>query len=189
MKCLYDSLDEASKRRYASVEAEKLGHGGKTYIKGLFQCSSNTLSKGQKEMASGLEGINSGRIRRKGGGAKLKKDDPFIQQVFLEVLREHTAGDPCREDVKWTYLHQREIAEKMVEKGVKVSRTVVKQLLKDHGFVKRKSQKKKAIGKSKNRNEQFENIQRLKDFHQGQGDPVVSMDSKKRANRRTLPTQ
>lgn len=181
MRCLYDSLDEASKRRYASVEAEKLGHGGKKYITGLFQCSGNTLNKGGKEIASGLKGAEPGRIRRTGGGNKLKANDPFTQQVFMEVVGEHTAGDPCQEDIRWTYLHQDEIAEKMKEKGVDISRTVVRQLLKDHGYVKRKSQKNNAIGQSKNRNEQFENIQRLKDFHQGKGDPVISMDTKKKS--------
>lgn len=181
MKCLYGSMDEASKRRYAGVEAEKLGHGGKTYITGLFQCSINTLSRGQKEILSGLKGVKQGRIRKPGGGRKLKKKDPFIQQVFREVIDEHTAGDPCDKDMRWTYLHQQEIAEAMKAKGVAVSRTVVKQLLKHYGYVKRKSQKNKAIGKSKNRNEQFENIQRLKEFHQQQGDPVISMDTKKKS--------
>jgi hypothetical protein len=181
MKCLYNSLDEASKRRYAGVEAEKLGHGGKKYITGLFQCSVNTLYRGQKEILSGLKGVKQGRIRNTGGGCKLKKNDPFIQQLFWEVIGEHTAGDPCDKDKRWTYLHQQEIAEAMKEKGVAISRTVVKQLLKQHGYVKRKSQKKKAIGKSKNRNEQFENIQRLKEFHQEQGDPVISMDTKKKS--------
>ena len=145
MKCLYGSLDEASKRRYAGVEAEKLGLGGKKYITGLFQCSVNTLSRGQKEISSGLQGVERGRIRKSGGGRKLSKKDP------------------------------------LKEKGVSVSRTVVKQLLKEHGYVKRKSQKNKAIGKSKNRNEQFENIQHLKEFHQQQGDPVISMDTKKKS--------
>lgn len=181
MKCLYDSLDEASKRRYASVEAEKLGHGGKRYISNLFQCSVTTLSKGQREISSGLVEVETGRIRRKGGGRKLKKNDSFIQQVFIEVIREHTAGDPCDEDVRWTYLHQQEIVEMMNEKGTNISRTVVKQLLNDHGYVKRKSQKNKAIGQSKNRNEQFENIQNLKKLHQGQGNPIISMDTKKKS--------
>lgn len=132
-------------------------------------------------MASGLNGIESGRIRKRGGGSKLKKADPFIQQAFIEVVCEHTAGDPCDQDIRWTYLHQDEIVEKMKEKGVNLSRPVVKQLLDDHGYVKRKSQKNKAIGQSKNRNEQFDNIQRLKDFHQEQGDPVISMDTKKKS--------
>jgi len=181
MKCFYDSLDEAAKRRYASVEAEKLEHGGKKHITGLFQCSGNTLNRGQVEMASGLKEIEVGRIRKTGGGAKSKKDDPFVEQVFIEVVAEHTAGDPCEQDIRWTYLHQDEIVDKMKEKGVDISRPVVKQLLKDHGYVKRKSQKNKAIGHSKNRNEQFDNIQRLKDFHHEQGDPVISMDTKKKS--------
>lgn len=187
MKCLYKSLNECSRRRYASVEAEKLGCGGKQYIVGLFKCSSNTLAKGRSELASRLEGIELGRIRKKGGGAKQKKKVPVISETFLDVVSEHTAGDPCEENSRWTYLHQQEIADMMKEKGANISRTVVRQLLKDHGFVKRKSQKMKAVGKSpENRNEQFENIQKLKELHQQQGDAVISMDTKKRANRRVF---
>ena len=77
----------------------------------------------------------------------------------------------------------------MQDKGVNISRTVVRQLLKEHGYVKRKSQKSKAMGQSRHRNEQFENIQRLKAHHQEKGDAVISMDTKKRANRSVLPTQ
>lgn len=181
MKCLYDSLDEASKRRYAGVEADKLGYGGKKYITGLFQCSGNTLKRGQEEISSRLNGFESGRIRKKGGGAKLKREDPFTQQIFETVLSEHTAGDPCDEHIRWTYLNQEDIVEKMKKKGVNVSRYVVKQLLKKYGYVKRKSEKNKALGKSENRNEQFDNIHRLKNFHQDQGDPVISMDTKKKS--------
>jgi hypothetical protein len=182
MICLYQSLDEASRRRYASIEAEKLGHGGKRYITGLFQCSAKPLRYGQQEIASGLPGHVPGKIRKHGGGAKLKKCDPFNQQVFLEVVSEHTAGNPCKENLRWTYLNQNEISVKMKEKGANVSRTVVRQLLKHYGYVKRKSQKKKAIGQSKNRNAQFENITRLKEYHQNQGDPVISMDTKKKSH-------
>jgi hypothetical protein len=60
----------------------------------------------------------------------------------LEVVSDHTAGSPTDELVKWTYLNQVEIAILMCEKGVVVSRFVVKQLLAKFGFVKRKSQKK-----------------------------------------------
>lgn len=120
MKCLYDSLDEATKRRCASVEVDKLGHGGKKYITGLFQCSGNTLNRGQIEMASGLKEIEVGRIWKRGSGAKLKKDDSFIQQVFIEVVGEHTSGNPGEQSIRWIYLHQDEIVEKMQEKGVNI---------------------------------------------------------------------
>ncbi len=60
--------------------------------------------------------------------------------------------------VKWTDLSVREIAERLLQAGIKVSRNIVRQLLKKHDYVKRKARKSVAIGKSEKRNEQFGNI-------------------------------
>ena len=57
-------------------------------------------------------------------------------------MKEHTAGDPMDEKVKWTDLTNTEIAALLAEKGFKVSRNIVAQLLKKHGYVKRKALKK-----------------------------------------------
>lgn len=68
----YQSLDEASKRRYAAIESKKLGHGGKKYIKELLQTSYDSISKGLDELLEkNLNDIS--RIRQKGGGRKPKK--------------------------------------------------------------------------------------------------------------------
>ena len=68
----------------------------------------------------------------------------------------------------------------MKEKKINISVTVVKKLLKKHGFTKRKAFKNMPIGSSKNRNEQFEKIAQLKKQYLRDGNPVVSMDSKKK---------
>lgn len=68
----YHSLDEASRRRYAALEARKLGYGGKKYIKELFNTSYDSISKGLSELSKEEE-IESGRIRKQGGGRKQKK--------------------------------------------------------------------------------------------------------------------
>jgi hypothetical protein len=66
MKCFYESLSEKDRRRYAAVEAEKLGHGGVEYVAGLFQCDPKTIVHGQQDVAElpGDEAI--GRVRKKG---------------------------------------------------------------------------------------------------------------------------
>ena len=68
----------------------------------------------------------------------------------------------------------------MQEEGINISVTVIKKLLKKHGFAKRKALKKRAIGSSKNRNEQFENIAQLKEEYLKDGNPVISVDTKKK---------
>ncbi len=97
------------------------------------------------------------------------------------MLRDHTAGDPMRDDVKWTDLTRREISQRLSERGTPVGQGVVKQLLKRHGYVKRKAQKVKAMGpRHPDRNAQFENIARLKQEYLEADQPVVSMDAKKK---------
>ena len=83
------------------------------------------------------------RIRKPGGGRKPYYETyPDIDEQFLAVLREHTAGDPMREDVRWTDLTPREIAEGLNEAyQVKVSTTVIRKLLKKHNYRRRKAQK------------------------------------------------
>lgn len=68
----YESLSESSKRRYAAIEAEKLGHGGKKYIKELLGTSYDSLSKGLLELSTS-DKLDSERIRKIGGGRKGKK--------------------------------------------------------------------------------------------------------------------
>jgi arginine repressor len=85
------------------------------------------------------------------------------------------------EKIRWTNLSQKQIAEKMQEQGICISVTVVKKLLKKHGFTKRKALKKKPIGTTKHRNEQFENIARLKEKYKEDGNPIISVDTKKKS--------
>lgn len=104
-----------------------------------------------------------------------------MEANFLDVLREHTAGDPMREGVKWTDLTRREISQRLAKQGTPAGKRVVKQLLKKHGYVKRKSRKKLEMGpRHPDRNAQFQNIARLKQEYLSAGQPVLSMDAKKK---------
>ena len=99
----------------------------------------------------------------------------------MAVLREHTAGDPMRSEVKWTDLTRREICGFLKERGTPAGKRVVKHLLKKHGYVKRQAQKTQTMGRRHpDRNAQFENIARLKHEYLQAGDPVISMDTKKK---------
>jgi hypothetical protein len=106
---------------------------------------------------------------------------PVIEANFHKVLEDHTAGDPMRPELKWTNLSRRQIAKRVNELGTPVSRHVVSQLLRKHGYRRRKALKKKTMGpRNPNRNAQFENIARLKKEYLNAGLPVISMDTKKK---------
>jgi hypothetical protein len=66
MKSLYESLNERDRRRYAAIEAEKLGYGGQTYISQLLGCDHKTLERGLDEIDNPPD-LPPGRIRKKGG--------------------------------------------------------------------------------------------------------------------------
>lgn len=181
MQSYYESLSEKDRRRYAAIEAKKLGYGGIRYISKLFRCNYRTVNKGIAELEQ-QSLISSPRIRRSGAGRKKAIETiPGINVAFLTVIESHTAGSPMDEEIKWTNLTRQQIADLLAQKGFSVSVTVIDQLLLKHKFRKRKAVKTIACGSSENRNEQFENIESLKREYFSQGNPVMSMDSKKKS--------
>ena len=183
MKDYFETLSEKDRRRYAGVEALKLGRSGTTYIAKLLGIRRKTVRKGMKEVLklSAQEKQNK-RIRKKGGGRKrYDEKHPDIDQKFLAVLKNYTAGDPMDEKVRWTNLKPWQIVKLLDDKyDLRVSLNVVRQLLKKHNYRRRKAQKRSSRKNVAHRNEQFENIIRLKAKFEAVGNPVVSMDTKKK---------
>ncbi len=96
------------------------------------------------------------------------------------ILKDHTAGNPQKEEVLWTDLSCTEIRDKLKERGLFVGTRIIKKLLYKHKFKKRKIQRRTSIKKVANRNEQFEKIAKLKQEYMQCGNPVISVDAKKR---------
>lgn len=69
MRAFFETLSEKDKRRYAAVEARKLGHGGQLYMAKVLGCSARTIQRGQAELETNVA-LPKGRIRRQGGGRK-----------------------------------------------------------------------------------------------------------------------
>ena len=80
MKAFYDSLSEKDHRRYAAVEAEKLGHGGVEYIASVLGCDEKTIRQGRSDVQHLPEDEAEGRIRKKGGR---KRASPDFSPVLL----------------------------------------------------------------------------------------------------------
>jgi hypothetical protein len=183
MKDYFETLSEKDRRRYAGVEALKLGRGGPTYIANLLVIRRKTVLKGMKEVLNlSVQEKRNKRIRKKGGGRKrYDEKHPDIDQKFLAVLKNYTAGDPMKEKVRWTNLKPWQIAKLLEDEyELRVSLNVVRQLLKKHNYRRRKAQKRTSRKNVAHRNEQFENIIRLKADYEAAGNPVVSMDTKKK---------
>ncbi len=180
MKKHYDTLSEKDKRGYAAVETLKLGHGGIKYISKVLDCSVRTIRRGLKELRGLPKGSGHKKRVRKVGGGRKRHDEthPDIDEQFLDVLKKHTAGDPMDETVVWTDLRPWQIAKLLEQEyDIKVSKTVIRKLLKKHNYRRRKAQKNKTMKEVPNRNEQFENIARLIAEYRAAGNPVISINT------------
>jgi len=184
MKKFYDSLNEKDKRRYAAIESMRIGHGGQAYISQIFACDRKTIRKGIREVENFPRVVKyNSRIRKRGGGRKITSevDGKKLDDEFLKIMENHKAGNPMAEDHLWTNLSRPAISKKLWEKlHIRIGDHVVKRLLKDHKFGKRKVYKNQTRKSVKNRNEQFEYITLLKLEFACAGDPAISVDSKKK---------
>jgi hypothetical protein len=180
MKTFCASLRENDRRRYAAVEAAKLGHGGIEYISQLLGIDPKTIRQGQRDLEDLPEGPSS-RVRRPGGGRKRKLDqDPKIDADFRTVLVEHTAGSPTEESLIWTNLTKTEIVDLMQDCGSYVSVHIVDQLLDRYDYHQRKALRMTPLGRHPDRNAQFETIARIKAEYLASADPILSIDLKAR---------
>ena len=180
MRAFFETLNEKVRRRYAAIEAIKLGHGGQKYISSVLGCHPQTVMAGIDEIVNGTE-IPEEKIRKPGSGRKkIIETVGNIDDIFFEILKNHTAGSPMEKDIKWTNLSLKEISKAFESKGMNISPYVVKQLLKKHGFVERKMQKAVTMKDCKDRNEQFERIHELINEYSTSKNPIISMDVKKK---------
>jgi len=113
MQRLFRTLSEKDKRRYAVIEATKLGRGGIDYISKLFDIDPKTVRRGLQELDL-ADDPASERVRKKGGSRKPAiEQQPQLLVNFRALLAEFTAGDPMREGVLWTNLSRCEISRRL----------------------------------------------------------------------------
>lgn len=172
----HNSLNEKDKRRHAAM-IYKNSSWNIEYVSKLLLISENTIRKGYGEL---LNVEDSGRIRKVGGGRKSKLGDSDLMMAFDELIKDFTAGDPCNSEVKYTNLSKGEIAEILRGMGFELCSNTVGKILKSKKFKKRKIQKRKSLKSVAGRNEQFERINAAKADFMQRGQPVLSVDTKKK---------
>ena len=179
MRAFWETLSEKDRRRFAAFEAMRLGHGGdrvRGRSLGVFDADHRAGRRGTRPVAQ--------RPRRRagaasGGGSKKKiPSEPQLEANLKSVLNVRTAGDPDQEDVRWTDLSPREIAEKVTEQGTPVSAPVVQDWMEEQKLARHKIRKDLAGGQSPDRDAQFQRIAELKEEYLAAGNPVFSMDTK-----------
>ena len=134
----YQSLSEKDRRRFAAVEAIKLGHGGIRSIANVLGCDPHTVKEGMRELKQLPADPTEHRVRKPGGGRKKteEKHPDVIEQVQY-ALKDRTAGDPMRQDVRWTDATPQEISDSLQAQAVCAGPRIVRRILDRLGFARR----------------------------------------------------
>jgi hypothetical protein len=103
---------------------------------------------------------------------------PGLDQAFLDIVDPHTAGDPDEAGVLWTNLSRPQIAHELLQRGFRVSVTVVSQLLQRHRLGRRRAVKSLSCADHAQRDRQFQIIHRYRADYETTPDPILSMDTK-----------
>src|SRR5882672_5078914 len=177
----YQSLSEKDRRRFAALEAVKLGHGGTRYIAKVLGCDPQTVKEGRRELKQLPEDPAGSRVRKPGGGRKKTevKHVDLTHQV-QETIKNRTAGDPMRQHVVWTDLTPQEIAKSLQEHSVCVAPRIVRRILDGLGLARRQIAKVLPGGDSPQRGAQFRHLAHLIQEFLAAGNPVLSIDTKKK---------
>jgi hypothetical protein len=172
-------MTERSKRIWAATEALALGRGGISAVSRATRIHRNTIAKGIEEIAS-PERLAADRIRRPGGG---RKRSSVIDATLIEDLERLidpvTRGDPGS-PLRWTCKSVRKLADELGRMGHQVSHTVVAALLHEMGYSLQANRKVREGQDHPDRNAQFEKINRKVHHRISRGQPVISVDCKKK---------
>ena len=173
-------LDERGRRVWALAEAEALGYGGQSLVAKATGLSRMTL---YAEKAIHVEKPGTGapdRIRKRGGGRKkLTEREPALLAALDGLVEPTTRGDPDN-PLRWTGLSTRQLAATLERQGYRIGRQTVATLLEEMGYSLQGNQKTKEGASHPDRDAQFHFIHdRVEDF-QRRGQPVVSVDTKKK---------
>jgi hypothetical protein len=175
-------LNERSRRLWAATEARALGRGGQTLLAKVTGMSRSTLHRGLQELAHGVDYGDAlgGRVRLLGGGRKsLTYHQPLLPQALEALVEPSSRGDP-QSPLRWTCKSVRHLASELTAQGYRIGRQRVADLLHELGYSLQANCKTKEGGTHPDRNTQFEYINTQVQIFQQYGQPVVSVDAKKK---------
>jgi len=184
-------LDEKQTRLLYGSAAKAIGYGGVTIINEITGSTRNRIYAGIDDLSAEdtegheIDGKADRRIRRPGGGRKSELEkNPQLYEKIEEIVTKSgdTYGNP-EKPLRWTTWSLRKIAKELLEFGIKVSQNIVSRALEALGYSKQQNQKMYQVGEEHpDRDAQFKFINATADEFIQSGDPVISVDTKKKEN-------
>ena len=176
------TLNEYQARLFVADKALDQGRGGISRLSELTGMSRTTITKAVAALTNDkeLSLAEQGRIREAGGGRKKVEDaDPGLQTQLGKILEETSAGDPMSA-LRWTNRSTEAMAEELTRQGYPVSDKTVARCLREMGYSMQLNQKTREGPQHRSRDEQFRYINRQVESFRKSGDPVLSVDTKKK---------
>ena len=181
-RSLRSEMDERMRRQWAAAEARELGWGGVTAVARATGLSRVTITAGLRELDQPARerAAEAARVRRPGGGRKrLTETDPALLAALEDLIEPMTRGDP-ESPLRWTCKSTRRLAEELTRQRHPVSPRTVAMLLQEAEYSLQGNRKTREGASHPDRNAQFEYINTSVRRFQSQGQPAVSVDTKKK---------
>jgi transposase len=180
-------MNEKLRRRWAACEAMALGRGGIRAVARETGLSTSTVMRGIREVKAQMPGLaeaierqDENRVRAPGGGRRRRVDeDPNLVSDLRKLLEPVTRGDPGSH-LLWTSKSTRKLAAELQAQGHQVSHMTVARLLPDLGYSLQANRKTREGKQNPDRDGQFQHINREVRAFQRRGQPIISVDTKKR---------
>jgi hypothetical protein len=180
-EALSSVMDERTRRLWAATEARAIGRGGITRVSQATGISHVTIRAGLRQLGEECTtGTPAGRVRRAGGGRKmLTQHDPGLLTALESLVEPLTRGDP-QSPLRWTCKSTAKLATELNARGHAVSPRTINTLLARLGYSLQSHRKTREGGKHPDRDAQFEHINAKAESFVVAGQPVVSVDTKKK---------
>lgn len=174
-------LDEQQRRWFVALEATRLGRGGVQRLAEITGLDRHTIARGQRELAAGLADRPDERVRRPGAGRPARHvQDPELAGALEALLAPETAGDPMGRRAKRKRSSLRQLSCALAEAGHRASRPTVARLLRELGYSPKANVRSRERRSSPERHAQFEHIASERACFAAAGEPIISVDSKKK---------